>query len=77
MEEVTYESLLSEWIDHNLSSFSDEITLFDYQQNALKSAIKFLHYYFESLQKYDAEENYFLSLLSPEYESKGCSTDER
>lgn len=58
VEEITYESLPSAWIDHNLSSFSDKITLFDYQQDALKSAIKFLHYYFESLQKYDAKENH-------------------
>ena len=58
VEEVTYESLPSSWIDHNLSSFSDKITLFDYQQEALKSAIKFLHYYFESLQKYLPKENH-------------------
>jgi len=57
VEEITYESLPSSWIDHNLSSFSDKITLFDYQQEALKSAIKFLHYYFESLQKYHTQEN--------------------
>jgi len=56
VEEITYESLPSSWIEHNLSSFSDRITLFDYQQDALKSAIKFLHYYFESLQKYSPEE---------------------
>ena len=58
VEEVTYESLPSSWIDHNLSSFSGKITLFDYQQEALKSAIKFLHYYFESLQKYLTKENH-------------------
>jgi len=57
VEEITYDSLPSIWIDHGLSSFSDKITLFDYQQEALKSAIKFLHYYFESLQKYSPLEN--------------------
>jgi len=57
VEEITYESLPSSWIDHDLYSFSDKITLFDYQQEALKSAIKFLHYYFESLQKYSPLEN--------------------
>jgi len=58
VEEITYESLPSSWIDYNLSSFSDKITLFDYQQDALKSAIKLLHYYFESLQKYDTKEDH-------------------
>jgi len=57
IEEITYESLPSEWIEHNLFSFSDKITLFDYQQDALKSAIKLLYYYFESLQKYNPQEN--------------------
>jgi len=41
--EIICESLPSSWIDHRLSSFSDEITPFDYQQDASKSAIEFLH----------------------------------
>jgi len=43
--EIICESLPSSWIDHKLSSFSDEITLFDYQQDASKSAIEFLHWF--------------------------------
>jgi len=57
VEEITYESLPSKWIDHNLTKFSDKISLFDYQHDALRSAIKFLHYHFESLQKYHTQEN--------------------
>lgn len=51
VDELSYESLPSEWLRINLSSFSDNISLFDYQQEAVKNAIKLLYYYFNSLQK--------------------------
>ncbi len=51
-EEMSYESLPSEWTNLNLDTFSENISLFDYQQDALKSAIKLLYYYFESLEKF-------------------------
>ncbi len=55
-EEIPYESLPAEWLRINLSSFSDSISLFDYQQEAVKNAAKILHYYFASLQKYEKNE---------------------
>ena len=57
VEEISYESLPSEWLSINLSSFSDNISLFDYQQEAVKNAIKLLYYYFNSLQKFQKGEN--------------------
>ncbi|MEM4367310.1 MAG: DEAD/DEAH box helicase family protein, partial [Candidatus Anstonellales archaeon] len=57
-EEINFESLPSEWIKTNLIKFSDKIDLYDYQQEALKKAIKLLYYYFESLQKYENNETY-------------------
>ncbi|CEG12110.1 Type III restriction protein res subunit [groundwater metagenome] len=56
-EQISYESLPSEWTNLNLDTFSENIYLFDYQQDALKNAIKILHYYFESLEKFQNEEN--------------------
>jgi len=57
VEEISYESLPSEWLRINLSSFSDNISLFDYQQEAVKNAIKLLYYYFNSLQKFQKGED--------------------
>ena len=57
VEEISYESLPSEWLGINLSFFSDNISLFDYQQEAVKNAIKLLYYYFNSLQKFQKGEN--------------------
>ncbi|MEM2121153.1 MAG: DEAD/DEAH box helicase family protein [Candidatus Woesearchaeota archaeon] len=57
-EEINFESLPLQWIKTNLTKFSDKIDLYDYQQEALKNAIKFLYYYFESLQKYRITETY-------------------
>ncbi len=57
VEEISYESLPSEWLRISLSSFSDNISLFDYQQEAVKNAIKLLYYYFNSLQKFQKGED--------------------
>ena len=57
VEEIHYESLALDWIRTNISSFSDTVSLFDYQQDAIKNAVKLLYYYFESLQKYQIIEN--------------------
>src|SRR5215217_2599602 len=57
VEEILYESLSSDWLRTNISSFSNTMPLFDYQQNAIKNAAKLLYYYFESLQKYEMTEN--------------------
>ena len=55
-EEISFDSLPSEWINMELPSFSDNISLFDYQQEAIKNAIKLLYYYFNSLQKFQKGE---------------------
>ena len=57
-EDISFESLPAEWIKTNLSSFSDKITLFDYQQDSLRNAVKILYFYFENLQKFTKNESY-------------------
>jgi len=58
VKEISYEKLSYNWTNNiNLDTFSEDISLFDYQQDALKSAIKFLYYYFESLQKFKDRED--------------------
>lgn len=59
IEEMSYESLPSEWLRTNLSSFSDNVTLFGYQRDALKSSLKLLNYYYENIQKFEQNENDF------------------
>ena len=54
---IDYNSLSHEWLKTNVSYFSDKISLFDYQQEAVKNALKLLCYYFENLQKYQKTEN--------------------
>jgi type III restriction enzyme len=57
-EDINFDSLPAEWIKTNLSSFSDKITLFDYQQESLRNSIKILYFYFENLQKFMKTESY-------------------
>jgi len=40
IEEISYESLPSEWLKINFSAFSNNISLFDYQQEAVNNAIR-------------------------------------
>ncbi|MEM4735737.1 MAG: DEAD/DEAH box helicase family protein [Candidatus Thorarchaeota archaeon] len=53
---IAYESIPTEWLRIDLSHFSDSITLFDYQQEALVNAVKLLHYYYGSLRRYKETE---------------------
>jgi hypothetical protein len=62
VEEVSFDSLPVEWSRINLNKFSKDINLFDYQQDAIKNAIKLLHYYYESLRKYDEKEDEKLNI---------------
>ena len=57
VEEMSFDTLPSEWINLNLKSFSENISLFDYQQDAVKNALLTLYNYFESLLKYDTSED--------------------
>jgi type III restriction enzyme len=59
VEEILYESLEPDWIRTNISTFSDTVSLFDYQQDAIRNAVKLLYYYFGSLQKYEKAEKEF------------------
>lgn len=56
-EELSYEALPSEWTRIDLSTFSSDISLFDYQQEAIENATKLLYYYFCSLQKFQKGED--------------------
>lgn len=58
VEGINFDSLPTKWLKTDINKFSDNINLYDYQQEALKSAIKLLYYYFESLQKYNTIETY-------------------
>ena len=62
-EELSYKALPSEWTMINLSTFSSDISLFDYQQEAIKNATKLLYYYFCSLQKFQEGEDSRLQFL--------------
>jgi len=61
-DEIEFNTIPKEWQKTNLNTFSKEITLFDYQQDALKNALKLLHYYFNSLQKYDEKDDELLNI---------------
>lgn len=55
--QLSYDSLPSQWTTgFNLKRFSSDITLYDYQENALKNAINLLSYYYESIYKYSKGE---------------------
>jgi type III restriction enzyme len=55
-EEGEYDRLPSTWTKTNLKKFSDDISLFDYQQDAIRNAIKLLHHYFDTVIKYQVSE---------------------
>ena len=55
--ELSFDTLPSEWININLISFSNSISLFDYQQSAIKNALLMLYTYYESLLKYNSAED--------------------
>ena len=57
VQEINYDTLPNNWIKTNLESFSKDIQLFEYQQNALKNAIKLLYNYFEEVKPYQILES--------------------
>jgi type III restriction enzyme len=57
VQEINYDTLPNKWIKTNLESFSKDIQLFEYQQNALKNAIKLLYNYFEEVKPYQILES--------------------
>ena len=56
VEDIPDDRLPEAWLDFDLSYFSDEKTLFDYQQQALKNAIKALWKYYEDFGDYQPQE---------------------
>lgn len=46
VESVNWDNLTAEWINFDLAKFSKDKTLFDYQQNALRNALKALYKYY-------------------------------
>lgn len=54
--EISYEGLPVSWRDFDLESFSKEKTLFDFQQNALKNALKVLWKYYEDIADFQEGE---------------------
>ncbi len=57
-EEIDYNHLPKEWRISNLKKFSEEITLYDYQKNAVENAVSLLFYYYDSLKKCQHNETY-------------------
>ena len=51
IEDITLESLSNSW-DFKFERFSEKKMLYDYQKNALISALKLLHYYYSDLLDY-------------------------
>ena len=56
-EDLRFEDLPPAWNTFDLESFSKDKRLWDYQQNALKNAIKVLWKYFEDFVDYQEKEN--------------------
>lgn len=52
-EDISYSTLSDAWQRINLDVFSNEISLYDYQRDALKNCLTFLHYYFLNTQTSD------------------------
>lgn len=57
IEDLRFEDLPPAWNTFDLESFSKDKRLWDYQQNALKNAIKVLWKYFEDFVDYQEKEN--------------------
>ncbi|HRH23874.1 MAG TPA: hypothetical protein PK295_04590, partial [Candidatus Magasanikbacteria bacterium] len=49
VEDVQYGNLPDTWTNVDLRSFSHTVRLYDYQENAIKNAIKGLWLYYEQL----------------------------
>ncbi len=63
LEERQYEELPIEWSESiNLNAFSPDINLYDYQQEAIESTIRFLFFYYNQLVKYDPNESEDINL---------------
>ena len=57
IENLRFEDLPPTWNTFDLESFSKDKRLWDYQQNALKNAIKALWKYFEDFADYQEKES--------------------
>lgn len=68
VESISFETLPFEWHQINLSHFSDNKKLFDYQQNALKNCLKALYKYYVNCNK---DKKQFLEL----YKNNGLNEE--
>ncbi len=57
IKNLRFDNLPSEWISFNFKTFSKTKTLWDYQENALRNAIKVLWKYYEDFVDYQKFEN--------------------
>jgi len=58
VNDMNYESLPRDWQLNNIDYFSEEKTLFDYQNKAIKNIINFLKYFYEDLYDYPTNNKY-------------------
>jgi len=61
IEDIKFEDLPANWNSFDLEIFSRNKSLWDYQQQALKNAIKALWKYFENIVDYQENENLEIS----------------
>lgn len=61
IESIQFESLPSEWLDVDFIKFSNKKTLFDYQQQALRNALKALYTYYLACNN---DKNQFFEIYS-------------
>lgn len=57
VEDIPDTILPANWVDLDLSSFSQDKTLWDYQQRALQNALKALWNYYEDFADYQPGED--------------------
>ncbi len=70
VKDIPFENLPANWQDFNFVKFSKNKTLFDFQQNALKNALKALHLYFkdENANKTALFERYKLNEFKEDFD---------
>jgi hypothetical protein len=71
VEDIPDSSLPQAWVDHDLAFFSSAKRLYDYQQQALRNALKALWKYYEHFGDYPAGQK--LTTLIPSA-SSGCGS---
>ncbi|HOK35035.1 MAG TPA: DEAD/DEAH box helicase family protein, partial [Candidatus Paceibacterota bacterium] len=70
IDDISFENLPAKWQSFDFARFSKDKTLFDFQQNALKNAVKALHLFFKdkNADKNALFEHYKLNRLEEDFD---------